>query len=39
MLVYDDVGIYPKLKFCPKNIFNMWIPFVNEKYALEKSFI
>jgi hypothetical protein len=28
---YNDVGIYPKKELCPKNIFNMWVPFDMEK--------
>jgi hypothetical protein len=27
----DDVGIYPNNELCPKNIFNMWIPFAMDK--------
>ena len=29
---YDDMQIYPNSKLCPKNIFNMWIPFKCELY-------
>jgi hypothetical protein len=29
--IYDDVGIYPNNELCPKNIFNMWIPFAMDK--------
>jgi len=29
--IYDNIGIYPKYELCPKNIFNMWIPFAMEK--------
>ncbi len=31
ILNYDDVGIYPNNELCPKNIFNMWIPFAMDK--------
>ena len=27
---FDDIGTYPKENLCPKNIFNMWIPFEME---------
>lgn len=29
----DDIGVYPKASLCPKNIYNMWIPFETEKYG------
>ena len=28
---YEDVGIYPDPKKCPKNILNLWKPFAMEK--------
>ena len=28
---YDDMDIYPNASKCPKNIFNLWIPFVMEE--------
>lgn len=28
----DDVGVYPNDSLCPKNIYNMWVPFAMEKY-------
>jgi hypothetical protein len=30
---YDDMNIYPKASLCPKNIYNLWIPFEMEKYT------
>jgi hypothetical protein len=30
---YDDIDIYPKAEFCPKNIFNMWRPFRAELFT------
>jgi hypothetical protein len=27
---YDDIGMFPNKDKCPKNIFNMWIPFEME---------
>lgn len=32
MRVYNDLGIYPSSRLCPKNIYNMWRPFEMEKY-------
>jgi hypothetical protein len=28
----DDVGIYPNISKCPSNIYNIWRPFICEKY-------
>jgi hypothetical protein len=27
---YQDIGIYPNISKCPKNIFNVWIPFAGQ---------
>ena len=29
--IYDDVGIYPNKDKCPKNIYNLWTPFIFEE--------
>lgn len=33
MKVYEDMDIYPNESKCPKNIFNLWIPFECERYT------
>ena len=30
---YEDMGVYPPPKQCPKNIFNLWKPFAIAKYT------
>lgn len=30
---YKDVDVYPDVENCPKDIYNMWIPFAYEKYT------
>lgn len=30
---YQNIGIYPNPSLCPKQNFNMWIPFAMEKYT------
>lgn len=30
---YRDVDVYPDVENCPKDIYNMWIPFAYEKYT------
>jgi sporulation protein YlmC with PRC-barrel domain len=32
MRCYDDMEIYPNPKLCPKNVFNLWVPFKCETY-------
>ena len=27
---YDDFGVYPNSALCPKNVFNLWTPFICE---------
>jgi len=33
MRCYDDMEIYPNHKKCPKNVFNLWVPFKCETYT------
>jgi hypothetical protein len=32
---YDDMNIYPNMSKCPKNIYNLWVPFAGECYKGE----
>ena len=35
MRIFNDIGIYPNPKLCPKNIYNMWRPFEMEQYTTQ----